>query len=241
MKFEEKVYPFTTEVISGYFPKLNLKEKSILTVGSSLDHAFNALVLDAKEVTVYDLNKNIQELYHLKKKLILSKNRDELYSELLDKISIPITEEELFGKESVSKMNCYLRDDYSYNKLREKLKNDNNISFINGNIFDMNNYLQDKSYDRIIFSNVLQYLDKFSKENSKRDFIIEQFEQWQNHLNKDGIIQLLYLYSYNKNNIEKNAKDVIKYLCTKSLQVETFHDPINNNKEDAIVTYTKRK
>ena len=138
MKFEEKVYPFTTEVISGYFPKLNLKEKSILTVGSSLDHAFNALVLDAKEVTVYDLNKNIQELYHLKKELILSKNRDELYSELLDKISIPITEEELFGKESVSKMNCYLRDDYSYNKLREKLKNDNNISFINGNIFDMN-------------------------------------------------------------------------------------------------------
>lgn len=239
MKFNEKIYPFTTEIISGYFKKLNLEEKGVLTVGSSLDHAFNALLLDAKDVTVYDLNPNIQKLYYLKKNLILSKNKDELYDELLEKVSIPITEEEIFGKHAVSKMNCYLEDNDSYEKLREKLKN-NNLSFITGNIFDMNNSLQDKSYDRIIFSNALQYLDKFYNGNRVGDFILEQFEQWQNHLNKDGILQLLYLYSYNKNSIEKNARNVIKYLCTKSLQVETFHDPINN-KEDAIVTYTKRK
>ena len=239
MKFNEKIYPFTTEIISGYFNKLNLAGKSVLTVGSSLDHAFNALLLDAKEVTVYDLNPNIQKLYYLKKELILSKTKDQLYDELLEKVSIPITEEEIFGKHAVSKMNCYLENDNSYEKLREKLKN-SNLSFITGNIFDMNNNLQDKSYDRIIFSNALQYLHKFYNGNRVGDFILEQFEQWQKHLNKYGILQLLYLYSYNKNNIEENARNVIKYLCTKSLQVETFHDPINN-KEDAIVTYTKRK
>lgn len=238
MKFEEKIYPFTTEMISGYFPKLDLEGKSVLTVGSSVDHAFNALLLDAKEVTVYDLNPNIQKLYNLKKEIIFSKNKDELYDELLDSISIPITEEEIFSKHDVSKMNCYLKDDESYNKLKDKLIN-NNISFITGNIFNMDHDLSDKCYDRIIFSNALQYLHNFYTGNEVRNFILEQFEQWQNHLNKDGILQLLYLYSYSINNIEQNARNVIKYLCTKSLQLETFHNPINNTK-DAIVTYTRK-
>lgn len=32
-----KVYPFTTEKLSGYFPVMDLKDKSVFTVGSSGD------------------------------------------------------------------------------------------------------------------------------------------------------------------------------------------------------------
>lgn len=239
MNFEEKVYPFTTEMISSYFPKLDLEKKSVLTVGSSIDQAFNALVLDAKEVTVYDLNPNIQKLYNLKKELILSKNRNALYDEVLKCISIHFNKDEVFSKCDVSRMNYYLKDDETYNKLRDKLLN-NNILFITGNIFNMDHYLKDKCYDRIIFSNVLQYLNNFCTGNNLCNFLLENFEQWQNHLNKDGILQLLYLYSYSRNNIEKNARNVIKNLYTKSLQIETFHN-LSSNTKDAIVTYTKRK
>jgi len=42
------IYPFTTEAIGGYFNKLNLGGARVLTVGSSLDQAFNALLLWAK-------------------------------------------------------------------------------------------------------------------------------------------------------------------------------------------------
>ena len=50
------VYPFTTECISGYFDKLNLSNKEVLTVGSSLDQAFNALLCGAGKVTVMDIS-----------------------------------------------------------------------------------------------------------------------------------------------------------------------------------------
>ena len=41
----QEVYPFTTEVISGYFNELDFKDKSVMTLGSSSDQAFNALLL----------------------------------------------------------------------------------------------------------------------------------------------------------------------------------------------------
>ena len=44
--------------------KLNVKSKKILTVGSSADQALNALLLGAKEVTIFDLNEEkIYEIY----------------------------------------------------------------------------------------------------------------------------------------------------------------------------------
>ena len=55
MKGFDKVYPFTTEKISSYFPALNLADKSILTVGSSCDQVFNALVCGAGRIVVYDI------------------------------------------------------------------------------------------------------------------------------------------------------------------------------------------
>lgn len=45
------IYPFTTEMISGYIEYMDVSCKSVLTVGSSFDQAFNALLYGAKDVT----------------------------------------------------------------------------------------------------------------------------------------------------------------------------------------------
>lgn len=50
------LYAFTTEHIAGYYPKYNFQSKTVLTVGGSWDHAINALLLWAKEVTCFDIN-----------------------------------------------------------------------------------------------------------------------------------------------------------------------------------------
>ena len=235
MTFKEKVFPFATELVSGYLPGLNLKDKSVLTVGSSLDQAFNALLLGAKNVTVYDLNPNIFEFYKIKRDLILMTPKDELYEKLLEDKTIPYAKEEIFGKKAVANMNCYLTTKQAYESLRQELRNDK-VRLVVGDIFEMNKTIPSEKYDRIIFSNALQYL----KEESDSKFINEQFNEWSNHLNENGIIQLLYLYSYGQVQLDQNARKVINALCTKSLNLEEFYDS-SLKKMDAIFTYTKRR
>ena len=39
-----QIYSFTTEKLSGYFEKLDLKDKNVLTVAASGDHIINAFI-----------------------------------------------------------------------------------------------------------------------------------------------------------------------------------------------------
>lgn len=68
-KFYE-IYPFATENISGYLNRYNLKEKSILSVGSSNDQIINAYFLGAKQVTSFDINPFTEYYFELKKAAI---------------------------------------------------------------------------------------------------------------------------------------------------------------------------
>ena len=79
----QEVYPFTTEVISGYFNELDFKDKSVMTLGSSSDQAFNALLLGAKKITVYDINENTAKtrLARGRNLLKIELGRNELYEE----------------------------------------------------------------------------------------------------------------------------------------------------------------
>ena len=62
-KLYQEVYPFTTEMIAEYFSELDFKDKKVLTVGSSLDQAYNALLLGAKNIVVYDINETDKQMY----------------------------------------------------------------------------------------------------------------------------------------------------------------------------------
>jgi hypothetical protein len=65
-----KIYPFTTENIDGYFSKLNINNKNVLTVGSSSDQIINAIAMGSTSITCFDLNPYVQYYFELKKAAI---------------------------------------------------------------------------------------------------------------------------------------------------------------------------
>lgn len=243
----KEVYPFATEAVATYLKELNLEDKTILTVGSSLDQAFNSLILGAKDITVFDININTEEFYQIKKDLILKKPRKKIYKEVLNLKNIPLSKDVL-NKDIVTKTNLYLKNDENYNLLREKLI-DTNITFINGDIFNLNNSLENKSYDKIILSNVLQYLECCFDETNVEKGLKTCFDNLNKHLNDNGLIQLLYLYCFSKNNIKNNECSNIIYdiervynvLNSHNLDIHFFDGVCTKRNTDAIVTYTKKR
>ena len=62
----DKIYPFTTENISGYINQFDLENKSFLTVGSSCDQVINASLKGCKDITLLDICPYTQDYYYLK-------------------------------------------------------------------------------------------------------------------------------------------------------------------------------
>ena len=103
------VYPFTTENISGYLPYFDLKDKSLLTVGSSGDQAINAILMGSKDITVVDLCMFAKEYYNLKRAAIASLSREEFFKFFC------------YYHYNDKKSNHYAFNKKSYLKLREAL------------------------------------------------------------------------------------------------------------------------
>lgn len=72
----QSIYPFTTENISGYIDNFNLKDKSLLTVGSSGDQVINAILKGCKDTTLLDINPYTKLYYYLKAASIITLNLD---------------------------------------------------------------------------------------------------------------------------------------------------------------------
>lgn len=81
----KKIYPFTTENISGYQPLFKLKDKSLLTVGSSLDQTINASLAGCRDITVLDLCPYTKEYFHLKSAAIQTLSKKEFEQFLMYK------------------------------------------------------------------------------------------------------------------------------------------------------------
>ncbi len=75
-----QIYSFATENIAGYFPKLGLNGKRVLTVSGSGDHIINAYLYGARKVDSFDINMLSSAITDLKikanKKLSLSEFKD---------------------------------------------------------------------------------------------------------------------------------------------------------------------
>ncbi len=67
-----RIYPFTTENIANYIDLFDLKDKSLLTVGSSADQAFNAILNGCKDITIIDKSPFTKEFYYLKKSALMT-------------------------------------------------------------------------------------------------------------------------------------------------------------------------
>lgn len=251
-----KVYPFTTEKLASYFPAMNLENKSILTVGSSGDQVFNALVCGAGKITVFDINPNTSNFYKLKRERILSVPRKKLVTNILDVDSIAFVGDK-YDERRITSFNNYLQNDSAYQFLRERLE-DADVSFIEGDIFKMKEALGDEKFDRIFLSNILYYIECFFPDTDPYSVLGEGFEEWKSHLNDEGVLQLLYLYGHSIDKIKSN--EVLKRFKKKSTFPSAVYDVIkvhetlgvdlditdfkgvhdSSFERDSIVTYTKK-
>lgn len=82
------MYPFTTENINGYLDCFDLKNKSLLTVGSSCDQTINASLAGCEDITIYDKCPLVRYYYYLKVASLLSLNREEFLNFLCKNIQV---------------------------------------------------------------------------------------------------------------------------------------------------------
>ena len=147
--FFQEVYPFATENMNAYFERLELSDKSVLTVGSSCDQLFNAIAYGAKSVTVFDINPNVKKYYEWKKQLLFQCKRENFVKTVLEKIEcsdISFTKDVLdIG--TIYRINYYLENDDVYKQLQQLLIQ-TPVNFVEGNLFAPNIKEQ---YDRIIY------------------------------------------------------------------------------------------
>jgi hypothetical protein len=238
------VYPFSTEVINGYIDYLDLEDKSVLTVGSSLDQAFSAMIAGAFKITVYDICKNTKEFYKVKRDFILNHKREALFKLVMDYNQIPYTYDCL-SKNIIYDSVPYLKDDASFDELKKKLVNPN-IEFITGNIYEMDKTIPKRKFDRIILSNAVQYVDSYFSGNNISNFLDNKINEWLDHLNPDGILQLLYCYEFDTS-YKLDDEDYFKFYRFKNnvlvhynYLIHEFHDCVKLD-NDAIIYIKKGK
>ena len=75
-----RLYPFTTENISGYIEQFDLNNKSFLTVGSSGDQVINVSLFNCKDQTVIDICPYTKFYFYLKKAAIMTFDYEEYLS-----------------------------------------------------------------------------------------------------------------------------------------------------------------
>lgn len=145
------------------------------------------------------------------------------------------------GHKNIIKDNTYLLDN-NYDFLKEKVKN-TKVVFINTSILNLSKLIN-KKYDLIFLSNISDY----AKNLFKGDYLKKYFNFIKNDiiklLNKNGIVQLAYIYDYGKDgqirsdiNIEEKRKKVI----TEEFKVKIFPSTIESLKNDAIITYKEEE
>ena len=74
------IYLFTNENINGYVPYFDLKDKSLLTVGSSCDQLINANMAGCRDITVCDVCPFTKFYFYLKLASFICLNREEFLS-----------------------------------------------------------------------------------------------------------------------------------------------------------------
>ena len=231
----DKVYPFTTEMISGYFKEIDFKDKTVLTVGSSSDQAFNALLLGAKKIKVYDINVNTAKFGKIKKDIILnSSSRIEMYQQVLSFKGIPQSKD-VFSIESLYRMNSYMSSEENFKKLQQILKN-SNIEYTLGDLTKLDN-LDNEIFDIIITSNALQYIDLYiNKTDDPYIKLREIFNKLKAHLSDEGSL------CRDDGSSTRNLKKVYEALKGELLYLYTFNDFMDSGKsKDAVVVYEKMR
>lgn len=142
----QSIYSFTTENIYGYIDKFNLKDKSLLTVGSSGDQVINAILKGCKDIILLDINPYTKFYYYLKVASILSLDLDEFMGFLRYKDYPNIFEDNknVFNIETWNKVKTVLRlIDYESYLFWDELFQTINPTKIRKRLFSLDEYNTD--------------------------------------------------------------------------------------------------
>lgn len=209
-----QIYPFTTENISGYINEFDIKNKSLMTVGSSGDQIINAILYDCQDITLYDINPNSKYYIYLKLASLLKLNRKDFLEFLKLKEGKDINSltfnKELFNeiKETLKELDkdSYfvweeLFKEYKPNHLRYALFNQD--EYTKANLCIMNPYLaSDEAYERT----------RAKIANAKITFIVGNIANPNFNRKFDNIwLSNILNYSFNLENKEIIDK-IVKYL-----------------------------
>lgn len=180
-----EIYSFTTENLNEYLPEFDIKDKEVLTVLASGDQVFNLILLQAKKIVTFDVNKLSYYYYELKKTAIKKLRYDEFLEFFM------IDSEENFDCNIFDKLQSFLPADveeyweaifkyFEYSGHRLRLSNlfDNEFN-TNEWTFKGNSYLNEESYkelrskiDSVDVTFVNLDIKKIEEIESKFDYVI---------------------------------------------------------------------
>lgn len=243
----EKFYNFATEDIRGYSSEFG-SPKTFLTIGASGDQILNAVKLGAEKIDAFDLNRLSKRQCAQKVGAAQVLSRDNLYdyfssfNEALftafnDKLTswdrafwdalydfkgesdiaklYPYVK---LSKEKIFAINPYL-DEEGYKEFQERLKNVE-INYIDADAYSLNNYLKDKTYDAMNFSNIYEYLNygRVVGEEKALEYYKFIMEEMYPRLNSDGTIMVSYMYAFND-----KVRDYVKEMVAAGMLDELVH------------------
>lgn len=233
----DRIYPFTTEFISGYMKHLNVGGKSVLTVGSSGDQAYNAFLYGANNVTLFDINQNAKAFVDKKSDILFdSKCIRDFYYAVVESSDFSYIDGEVFSCNALRLMNDYMRDEDAFKYLQKRMVV-NEVEGIVGDVFKMDDTLKGRVFDVINLSNVLQYYQpKSMDKNVIRRELLELFNMFIGHLKDNGTIMLSYIYGGQELNKFISLYDILVSLEKEKYQLEGVH--ISDG--DLALMYQKR-
>ena len=185
------LYLFTNENISGFYKKLDFKDKEVLSVTGSGDHILNAYLHGAKSVDAFDINPLAKYFSELKIAAVKSLTKEEFLLFFNNNTGLFKTSKYFFN-ESFYKNKIrnnlkkeyrffwdYLFEKYTSKEIKKSfLFTDDKLSF--EGIIDVNDYLKnDENYYKlreILFKKYVNYYDIDLKEvvniNKKYQLVI---------------------------------------------------------------------
>lgn len=221
------IYTFTTENIAGYIKYFDLKNKSLLTVGSSGDQVLNAYYEGAKDITLYDINEYSKYYTYLKIAAILSLNYKEFQQFFFIQAFGKYYNKYVFSNELFNKLKDNLKQlDYDSYMFFETIFNTYNKNKIRRNLFNddesreevikgYNNYLKNEDNYNKLKSIIKSICFKYVNGNIFKDKIDGKYDNifLSNLCTTSGINKLKeLLMKLDKENININGKILIGYL-----------------------------
>ncbi len=241
------VHSFTTENLRGYYSQINFQNKQVLTVASSGDHMFNAILYGASKVDIFDINRLTKYYIELKKAAIATRDYNDFIGSFVKPNGFSFCEKEynqiskyldkntkifwdslyqffsphniktsfLILTGSIEEYNPYLSKN-NYYELQSKLTSFD-YSFVESNITNLTNEMDNNIYDIILLSNISEIINKIYGQKALEKFKQLVLDISRKLNNNNGIIVLAYICGISEY-IDENLRD-------------TFYD---SQKRDAI-------